>query len=393
MPGACKGSIPAGWAPTTCLHLRTHNPAMMSTITAPAHTPPMVLPRKTEQFFVDADGDAEGGVIEDCTLAVDIDGMELVGSAELVYVTCTLVVAADAEIESSDVYVACTFVVPVDEEVEGSDVHVVCTFVVPVDVEVESSVAQHSATKARCAFIGAVIPVCDFRIFGQVFSRAAVCGRERLIPRTEDIIRRFVKLGVSGARLEIYEDGKLKKKRVADVSLPISLSNVRKHKLEFGELGSGEHVKLTLALDGVMLTASDVAKRRREEAENALGTSEERMEKIDLVTNNLRLIMELGNADSQINPIAQTAFAVAKLAFDRVNDIPTTYIDLKNIVLECMQDIKLDEIKLIEIKLDEIARNTYRSKAMRDILGDLMSSIIEALELISHYYAQSPISK
>ncbi|KIY48426.1 hypothetical protein FISHEDRAFT_73623 [Fistulina hepatica ATCC 64428] len=185
----------------------------------------------------------------------------------------------------------------------------------------------------------------------------------------------FVKLGVSGATLQIYKDGKLKKKHVADVSLSISPSHVRKHKLEFGE-----RLKLTLAL-GDTLRASEVAERRCREAQNALETSKQWMEKIDFVTSKLRLIMELGFAISQINPIAQVVFAAAKFTFDRVDGIPATYMELKVIALECLQDIKLDEM----------ARKTYKSKAIRGILDDLMNSIIEALELISRYYSQSSI--
>ena len=156
--------------------------------------------------------------------------------------------------------------------------------------------------------------------------------------------------------------------------------------------------------------------KRHEEATKALGAQAGLMDRIDAVTAQLKLVMNIGELIAQVRFFyarkhrwwlsshsgqphravgcghskccaeCKPSFLQARRVSDSlqaVANIPKRYQDLRAAASECIS----------HIRLDEDARKVFETNSVRDLLRSSMAQVIRALELISRYYSGSHISE
>ncbi|KAJ7787148.1 hypothetical protein B0H14DRAFT_2955097 [Mycena olivaceomarginata] len=137
---------------------------------------------------------------------------------------------------------------------------------------------------------------------------------------------------------------------------------------------------LQISLGGE-LSAVGAAEFWQREADNALAAASGGMKKVARCTEYLRPLINLAMAASEVNPFAKAGFAVAKLAFDTLDEVSGTHDAFKKLSDECEE----------YIEVFKEGRKVFNSRQVQAGLGKALTAIIGALERIPRHYEQTLI--
>ncbi|KAJ7722766.1 hypothetical protein B0H14DRAFT_579076 [Mycena olivaceomarginata] len=129
------------------------------------------------------------------------------------------------------------------------------------------------------------------------------------------------------------------------------------------------------------LSTVRVAEVRQREATEALAVASGGMDKIARCTGDLRFFVDLAVAGSEVSSFAKAGFAVAKLAFDKLNEVSGTHKAFAKVSHKCG-----NYIEIISGMGD-----VFSSRLVQDKLREAMVAIIGALERIVRHYEQTLI--